>query len=255
MAQRYVQLPNLGCPAILAPLCGGDEMKVVDVSTRSAISLLSSITHDERGEPIDALELTAGERDRLLGRLWQEIFGDEVQSTVRCRACEERFDVDFLLSDLLGSVFSDDQFAPNDQAPRVVQVLGCTARLPRGKEELAIAGMDKRSAAKYLSERCIVDGECEDPVVFVEALGELEPVVNLKLAAKCPECGEEQSIGFDLQQYVMTALVEQREHVLIELHSLASAYGWSSAEILDLSRRDRKTLARLISQSASRRRR
>jgi hypothetical protein len=74
----------------------------------------------------------------------------------------------------------------------------------------------------------------------------LSPVVNLELDAKCPECGDEQTIQFDLQRFVLTALVNDRRRLLHEIHMLASAYSWSLSEILNLPRSQRRGFVSLV---------
>ncbi len=248
MYQSFVNLPHYGRRVRLMALRGCHEMALTGADTANAVELLADLVCDAEGDAIEAAALTAGERDRLLGALWQKLFGDRIYSTVQCRECDEKFDVDFLLSDLLGAVFGDGE----STQPGPYHRLGCSFRLPVGHDEMAVAGLDPGEALDELVDRCVIDGECDDAQQLVESFEQLSPVVDTQLSASCAECGHDQQIGFDLQDYVLTAIANERSQLLFEVHALARSYGWNLEEILELPRTDRKSLVRLATMETDR---
>ncbi len=77
-------------------------------------------------------------------------------------------------------------------------------------------------------------------------MAEVGPILDLDLEATCPECGARQAIHFDICAHLLGALASERLWLAHEVHTIASAYGWSLAEILGLPREDRRVYVRLI---------
>ena len=79
----------------------------------------------------------------------------------------------------------------------------------------------------------------------------IAPLVDLELDAQCPECGESQQVYFDLQYYLLSAIGRGRAQLMREIHTLASAYGWSLSDILGLPRSQRRILAGLVDEESA----
>ena len=56
----------------------------------------------------------------------------------------------------------------------------------------------------------------------------------------CPACGHDASITFDVVSYLWNEIDEWAKRVLVEVHVLAAAYGWSERDVLALSPRRRR---------------
>ena len=58
---------------------------------------------------------------------------------------------------------------------------------------------------------------------------------DLVIDVACPECGEATRAELDIASYLWTELDAWARDVLLDVHLLATAYGWSEPEILALS--------------------
>lgn len=62
-----------------------------------------------------------------------------------------------------------------------------------------------------------------------------DPGAELTLEIACPECGAATPAELDIAAYLWTELDAWARDLLLDVHLLASAYGWSEPEILALS--------------------
>lgn len=225
--------------AVLRELSGDDEESVGGTDTDAAIRLLDRLLVDAPGAvaPRSAARLTSAERDRLMAALYRRTWGDRVETTVTCRSCRQHFDVDFALGQLLASLEPD----PGRAVPEGdgwYRLDGRRFRIPTGEDELRCAG-----EAQLLA--CCVEGD-GDPAEILEAMRALAPIVDLELDARCPECEATQSVHFDLQAFVLGTLRAERGRRALEIHRLATAYGWTLSEIMALARSQRQRFVTLI---------
>jgi hypothetical protein len=235
-------------PLRLRELRGRDEQEVADGSTRSAIELLDALLVDAPG---GAAALTASDRDRLLAAVYTRAYGPRVASTAACRRCEAAFDADFDLRELVEAARPPDELSLSRRVERGVLELpdGRRVRIPTGADERAVEGLPAERSAAALLERCLAGGDPDGGRDALEAaIEEAAPVLDIRLGACCPECGEEQEVRFDVQSYLLGALLRERALLDHDVHRLARAYGWSIGEILDLPRDRRRALVELVEQ-------
>ena len=245
--------------ARLGALTGREEVAVEDASTATAIRLLDRLLVADTAavvQPGQSADLTAADRDRLLAAVYGRAYGDLIVSTVTCAGCATPFELSFSLADLGARVL--------DQPPRAERLAdgtfrlagGAAVRLPTGRDELRVAVLPPSEAEEALYRACLVASAEE---VTREALGEalesVAPVLDVELDAPCPECGLHEVLRFDVQSFVLGALVLERRRLLAEIHRLALAYGWTLEAILSLTRGDRRQYAALIDNESVRARR
>jgi hypothetical protein len=237
----WVTLRNLG---------GGDEEAVGATDTAAAIGLLDRLLVPTDGAalgPGEARSLTASDRDRLLAEIYAAEFGNRIDCVLRCEACDSPFDIDFYLPDLLASL----HLAPGEVASASKSTLmledGRRVRLPRGTDELALQGKSAEAAEVALLARCMVEGEAgPGDKVVLQALEGAAPILDVELDATCPECGAAVQAHFDLQHYLLAAIMQEAPARIAEVHLLAATYGWSLREILELDRKRRRAFAAAI---------
>lgn len=227
----------------LRELTGRDERAVSGAATADAIALLDALLE---GVPGRAADLTASDRDRLLAAVYSMAFGDTIQSTLTCQSCDSPFELDFSLRQLTDSLGGDagDWVTVGDRIFQTPE--GARFRLPTGRDELAIAGLSEAEAEDALLERCVQDGWPGGAAAFQDELDRLAPLLDLELTAPCAECGHSHTVRFDIQSYLLGALLGEGHRLATEIHRLASAYGWGLEEILSLTRSERRQLAALI---------
>ncbi|HWO26249.1 MAG TPA: hypothetical protein VNO30_46295 [Kofleriaceae bacterium] len=188
-----------------------------------------------------------GQRDCGLLGLHEALFGTELITITRCPRCSERLESAFKASDVRVRVPA----APVAPAPRQLhaQDYAIDYRLPTSEDllELVARGLDTASAARELLRRCIVSaqkaGRAVDPITLPPAilaqLGEQmaaeDPEAEIHMRLTCPSCGHDWRISFDIVSYLWGELEEWVHQLLVDIHTLAGAYGWSERQILALS--------------------
>jgi hypothetical protein len=238
--------------ANIREITGVEEQHINNTTTTDAIALLQQLlveTNDDALAAGEVGELTAWERDRLLAAVYTRHYGPRIDSTMACQSCGAPFDVDFDLPALMENLAPNPKASIEHLGNQLFQLRNVRFRLPTGHDECAVFGLPPEQAEAEILQRCIIDGDRLDAQTAAEiqkAMQALSPVVNLELDARCPECGNEQAVQFDLQRFLLTALVNDRRRLLHEIHILASAYSWSLSEILHLPRSERRGFVTLV---------
>jgi hypothetical protein len=234
----------------LRELNGFDEQALDGTHTLSAIAFLDRLLIDPPGGAAGREKtggLTASDRDRLLAAVYTRTFGPRLVSSARCGQCSQMYDLSFSLDQLLaqqdrrvtgpGEQLSDATFRlPN----------GCVFRLPTGSDECAVAGLPPDKAGTALISRCVLEsGTAFDPEPVYQAWELAAPLLDLELHSVCPECSKPQNVHFDIQSYLLNALLQERDQLIRDVHRLARAYGWGLHEILGLPRSQRLAMVKL----------
>lgn len=197
--------------------------------------------------------LAIGERDRLLVALRQRLFGDTLRTVVDCPACGLPLEVVLPASALLAV----------DTGPETVQVdldgFQVRCRAPRAGDLVAAAGTGTTAAARaLLVERAVVWAVRDQVAVTVSelpdrlvaavavALSEAHPLTDVQLPITCDACGECWSCAFDIGRFLWWELDAWAVLTLGEVHVLATAYGWSEADVLALSPGRRRRYLELV---------
>lgn len=237
--------------AFLRDLTGRDEYHLSGVDTANAVQLLSALLDSPlagESDRISAGDLVAADRDRLLAAVYEGAFGDRIEGTLTCAKCNQPFDLHFSLRRLIDSV--NQRMTPakvKSLGDGRFETEGLTFRLPTGADELTLAGRDSAEAESTLRERC-AEGVArpQDQAALEDLLERVAPLLDLELLASCAECNHVHTVQFDIQSYVLGAIVGERRRLLSEINRIAGAYAWSLDEILSLSRNDRRQFVELI---------
>lgn len=253
----------------LSSLSGRDE-ELIARSTRqggaAAVTAILSCCMRRLGSispvpPPVVRSLLVADRQYLLLKLRNTMFGDRVQATVRCPHpdCGLKIDVDFSLTDVpvkesqdKGPVYTMElspEAAPPDRDAPADRAIAF--RLPNGEDQevltplVATADMDAAAALELLMGRCILQGGPDR--LSPPALEEIErnmdtvsPKVELVIEGECRECGGEFAVPFDLQEFVFRELQISESLLRREVHYLAYHYHWSEREIMAMPRDKRR---------------
>lgn len=207
---------------------------------RQARSLLLLRAAQPERETPGALPL--GERDRLLLELHAAWCGDEIEAVDACPACGERVETTLSVRSLLDGVPLP--------GPTHFTLNGTTVRFrPMCTDDLLAAAdaPDADAAARVLRQRCVLDlsgagGALDvnamDEVLVAELsrrLDEADPLAEVLLELVCPACDRRWQSLLEIGEHLWAAVTRQARATLGEVHALASRYGWTEAEILDLS--------------------
>jgi hypothetical protein len=180
------------------------------------------------GTPGAALqELPLGTRDAALLRTRIAHFGPTLQATARCPHCSSAMAFELPLQQLA-------EAAPPAAAGTQVACGGARFRLPTSADlARALATAEPRLA---LAVALRVEGEADldaDTLAAVEAaLADADPAAQIDIALRCEHCGEPFVAPFDPAECLWLDIARRAQQTLDEVHQLATAYGWSEAEVL-----------------------
>jgi hypothetical protein len=191
-------------------------------------------------QPYDRLaDWALGRRNRALAELRSSYFGPDIRGWVACGKCGEKLEFEMdtrVISD------GDPENEELDGAGPPVVVDGKAFRLPSSRDLALVANeTDPRRAAVRIAESCHVGNDDssnftdEDIEKIGDAMALADPLAETTLALRCANCESQWQEPLDLVSFLWAEIESRARRLLFEVHSLASAYGWSEAEILSLT--------------------
>jgi hypothetical protein len=191
-------------------------------------------------------DLPLGVVNESLIRLRAESFGDRIEAYVDCERCRERLELTLEAGQLLASARAGDE---RDE----LDVGGYRFRVPSSRDLAAISGgRDPEAAARQLLDRCCVErppASAEPGVALAEVeegLDALDPLAAIAFDVACAACGHAWVATFDAGALLWEEIDARARALLVEIHHLAGAYGWSEPEVLALSERRRAAYLGLV---------
>jgi hypothetical protein len=198
-----------------------------------------------------------GRRNRALAELRCACFGPRLQGWIACPQCDDKleFELDARTIAAPAPLYEDGPIVVHGQA----------FRLPSSRDLASIAGeTDASAAVNKLLERCRIESALEDTAgqpleagseggtedrtekstgtwteeqwdAVGERMAQADPVAEILLSFVCPVCGGRCQESLDLPSFLWAEMEGQAKRLLLDIHTLASAYGWTEAEILALS--------------------
>lgn len=188
-------------------------------------------------------DLSIGGRDGLLLSVRELTFGSRVEAVTSCPDCSEQLELDFDLNDLRVR-----DAPPAGSVNLAVDEYNLSFRLPNSRD-LMIAGalIEAGSIRSALLERCLLSARRQGQTVPAEQLPEpvvarleeemlaLDGQANVQVELQCPACRRGWLAAFDILAFFWNELDAWAQRVLLEVHTLASAYGWREKDILEMS--------------------
>ena len=244
--------------AMVGPVTGRAELVVTGTDAASAIALVDALLEPGPGcrvEPGSASRLAVADRDRVLVQVHLDLYGERIVTTLTCRGCGERFDLDFRL-DELATHCQPSPPVPGPAGPPW-RVGDLEFRPLTGDDELAVLGehdpaeaLFRRVTTPPAAQRRTVGDEIREDVA--EALARLTPPIAAPVGGDCPECGAPQAAEFDVQSFLLARILGERARLWRTVHLIAAAYHWSREEILGLARPEREAYADAVLASIPR---
>jgi hypothetical protein len=193
-------------------------------------------------EPAAALP-SLGVRNRRLLELHARLFGDEIDLTAACPACQAAAQFSSRCSALIGD--------PSDEPSGVTQQFETDAyvvefRLPT-RADVALAAGDDDDFARRLIDRCVVTAtkhgasirasELPDHVLdeVSRRMEALDPLALVTFGVECPECATQWNAPLDIDQLLWTRVRAAAERLLLDVDMLARTYGWTEQDVLMLT--------------------
>ena len=134
--------------------------------------------------------------------------------------------------------------ANTDEPPSAWTILvkGHAFRLPSSRDlSIAAHESDPMAAAVSVLQRCSLDPaslagmSAEEMEEVGEQMALADPLAEIRVTLQCPACNQESEETLDISGFVWAEIEARARRLLWEVHALASAYGWSEAEVLSLS--------------------
>ncbi len=226
----------------MAYLSASDILRVWEAASSQepvdrALTILAAVSS---GASRDALaRLPIGDRDARLLDVRAGTFGPRATGVVACAGCAERVEFALDLSAL--------RLARPGTAEGEIDADGWMLRFraPNSEDLMAIAGAsDPRRA---LAGRCIIEARQSGATVadpdlpsdavarLAAAMAEHDPQAEVLLEYVCPACGQPGRTLFDIAAFLWEEIRAQAQRLLMEVATLARAYGWREADILGMS--------------------
>ncbi|MBZ9643526.1 hypothetical protein [Streptomyces sp. PSKA30] len=215
------------------------EAGLAEASAGRALLLHRTARPDLDARALPALPV--GEREADLFALRRALFGERMQVRLDCAQCGA--DMEF---DLDAGEFARSAGVRGDTVVRVAHDgWEVEFRLP-GAGDLTAAARDVDPRGALLA-RCLVSAVHDGASVtadalpapvqrrIAEAVEAADPGADVTLNVACPECGRATRAELDIASYLWTELDSWARDLLLDVHLLATAYGWSEPEILALS--------------------
>lgn len=209
-----------------------------------ALSILAAVFPET---PYEALaDWPLGRRNMALAQLRCNCFGSFIHCRTACRECGEK--LEFKMN---GAILAGE---PGDKSPREpIIVNGRSFRLPTSRDlAYAAAESDSRKALIRLIEKCLLEPaeprnwspeELED---IGDGMALADPFAETRISLHCPSCSHEWEEALEIASFFWEEIEARVRRLLLEVHSLTLAYGWSEAEILSLSERRRAAYLSMV---------
>lgn len=215
---------------------------------------LASLVVSE-SQPLDAAALSIGERDRRLFALRRELFGPTLKCLTTCPLCEETLE---FRMDIDNDLPAGDR-AHSPPLTLKAQSYEVTWRLPTSADLKILSALESPDVnRKKLLTRCVLSarqGEKgvvaeelpEDVIEVIEgAMAEADPCADLNVSLTCPSCSRSWQTPVDIGLFLWREIQAFIVRLFGDVHTLASAYGWSEEFILGLSTERRDAYLRMI---------
>jgi hypothetical protein len=225
---------------------GADERVAADGSAAAATRLLDRLATRVSGAAglLASSVLSISEHDRLLTAIYVRLYSEKAVCHASCATCSEPFEFAVPLDRVLeeqealaaqwGAPDSDGWWTAGERIRfRAPTAAEAAATEPAALRALCLSGADPGG----------FDLEA--------ALEAAAPSLSIDLDIDCPHCTARQHARFDIARHLARSLQRELPFLVREAHLIASAYGWTHAEIMALSRNDRRAYASLIASERS----
>ncbi|MDN5940299.1 MAG: hypothetical protein L0H94_00325 [Nitrospira sp.] len=220
---------------------------------RRALLLASLLTDEVDARAVSSLPV--GERDAQILKVRQKLFGDAMSCLIRCPDCDQSIEFVLRGSDFLSTSRSERP----EEIAITMDGYEMTVRVPTSADllEVAAAG-DLDAARKHVLRRCVITAKREHTELpasefpeavtqrIVEAMEEYDPLAALEIAVSCPYCSRRWNVPFDIGVFLWAEIQAWSKRLLLDVHTLAAAYGWHEADILNLSLSRRQHYLQLV---------
>jgi hypothetical protein len=213
-----------------------------------------------------------GRRNKALVELRCSCFGQNLQGWIACAVCGEKLEFELDGRTIADAGRSEDERSRSDRQDEPVVVNHISFRLPTSRDLAQVAAeTDPRLAAIRIVESCRLASERSSETQTghrdtsapvndsrreswsdeeLEEIGErmalADPLAETRLTLHCPKCENDWEETLDIVSFLWTEIEARARRLLLDIHTLASAYGWTEAEVLSLSENRRARYVEMV---------
>lgn len=175
-------------------------------------------------DPATVADLSVGQREAIVLSLRERCFGARLPCAVTCPECAEQLELDLTVEDVRAE--------PADGGTTVL-VDGVELRPVTSRDLLAVDA-NRPDAREALLSRCVVSGSpsLDAVAAFVSTA---DPQADVLVPLDCVSCGHAWQAPFDVAGYLWVEVETYARRLLLDVHALAGAYGWTEADVLAVS--------------------
>jgi hypothetical protein len=226
-------VPGLGPRQLITAWEAGSVQDPV----RRAVTLLAAAQGGPMGE---AAAFDVGTRDTLLAGLLCSLVGGQVPTCADCPGCGVVLDVPVDMAPVAALPVHES----GEWLSVLVNGIKVPFRLPTTADLIVLGGRppDQMRAALLAACLGLEPGNVPEPGVgaAVEAaMEQAAPAGAVDLLVRCPDCGLDSLLPLDVPALLWAEIEAQASALLRDVHVLATSYGWTEADVLDLSPRRR----------------
>ncbi|VAW89523.1 hypothetical protein MNBD_GAMMA18-1277 [hydrothermal vent metagenome] len=211
-----------------------------------ALMLVTAASPELDSEAVAGLSI--GARDARLLQLREWMFGPRLLNTAQCPQCTERVEWEGRTTDL--RIQAVDRVDLAEESALEIAGYQLHFRLPDSGDIAAVMASTQGegdASSMALIKRCIISANhqgktcdlAELPQQALDALSQkieqLDPQAEIRTELTCPECSHQWDVLFDIGGFLWIEINNWAERTLRTIHRLATAYGWTETEILNLS--------------------
>jgi hypothetical protein len=216
---------------------------------RGLLAIRASLPETPGGRVADesVADWTLGRRNLALAELRTLYFGPRLEGWTACGQCGEKLEFEVDCRNL-AETYEETSGQP-------IAFHGSTFRLPTSRDLARIAGeTDPQRAALLLLQNCMIDLEASEPPRWSqseieEVAGKMalaDPLAEIALGFECPVCQHTSEEILDLSSFLWAEIETRAKRLLLEIHALASSYGWAESDILAMSDVRRATYLQMV---------
>jgi len=211
-------------------------------AAEQALALLAAACPEVSLE--DLSRLSVGRRNARLLALREWTFGSRLEALIACPACAEQLELDLQTADLCGG---EAEMEGTGSLSLETAGYSFRFRLPDSTDLVGADAMDPGTLRNHLLARCLLSirrgseeiSLAQLPEAAIHAVAEkmaqADPQADITFLVACPACGHAWQAIFDIVTFFGCEITAWSHRILNEVNLLASAFGWSEADILAMS--------------------
>jgi hypothetical protein len=229
-------VPELGPRALLTLWEAGRTQDPL----RRAVTLLAAAQDRPAAKAAEAAAVDVGTRDVLLAGCFRLVAGDKVPACADCPGCGVVLEVPVDVAAVAALAVHE----PGEQLSVLVDGTEVPFRLPTTADLIALSGRPPDQARAALLAACLgTEPErtlgAETEAAVEAAMEQAAPAGAIDLLVCCPACGLDSPVPLDVPALLWAEIGAQASALMRDVHALAARYGWTEADVLDLSPRRR----------------